>query len=228
VNKKEHKILNLPDEIDNKFLELHTHFHNIENNYHNVLFHTYYNSFINTYQIIFNQIENKLKDTLYIKEYKKLKNNYWEKEPLLKDINNQRNLIVHEKDLEINTFSYMCLIKNKKTYDIKIKLFLSNTFLDSDELIIKYLKIKYFYQIFMNDEDYYLTIYREIKTTKNECILEEVKKLLLLMGDFIHVVYGLIGFCNNKNKTNFTLECIHPINDIKYKFYDRNKLKVFI
>ena len=93
-----------------------------------------------------------------------------------------------------------------------------------ENLIIQNLKKKnIFYEMFMNNEDCYLAVYREWKINKNDCILEENRKSLLIMSNFIHEIFELTGHCINKENP-FTLECCPPINDIKYKIYDRNEL----
>ena len=223
MSKKEYQKL---DKLYDKFYELHTHLHNIEKNYHNsLIFRTHYNSFLSTYNSIIKQIDYSLQNSNYLNSYKSLKNSFL-KNFLIEKNKKRRDIINHKEELKLDSSSFMCLIKNKKTYDIKIKLFISNSLLDSDELIIKILQnIDFYYQIFMEDEDYYLCIYREWKIESN-CILTEVRELLSIMGSFIHDIYLLTNFCNNK--IIFTLDCIPLINSIKYKFYDRNELKKLI
>jgi len=212
--------------FEDKFFELHTHLHNIEIHYHDsLIFRTHYNSFLNTYKSIIKQIDFSLQNNKHFNDFKNLKNKYFENS-IIKETLKRRDIINHKKDLKLDSSSFMCLIKNKKTYDIKIKLFISKSLMDSDELIVKILQNNdFYYQIFMKDEDYYLAIYRDWKI-KNNCILNEIRELLSIMGNFIHDLYILLGFCNNK--INFVLDCLPLINNIKYKFYDRDKFKKFI
>jgi hypothetical protein len=207
-----------------KFFELHYWLHEIENNYHKAdQFRWLHNVFINTYQITFNHLSYVLKKTDYEKEYKEIKKNYFNKNNILKITTDLRDIIVHEEDLKLNSIASLCLIKDKKGND-KFRLpFSKNNYNNSDELIIEILKNKFYYNIFMNDEDYYLAVYREWKINKNNCILEENRKILMIMSNFIHDISILIKCCNNKENL-FHLKCCPPINDIKYKIYDRKNL----
>jgi hypothetical protein len=214
------------DKAYDKFYELHYWLHEIENNYHNAdQFRWLHNVFINTYQILLNQVCHALKDTSYKEKYTKIKEEHWSKENLFKRTTDQRNTIVHEEDLKLNSSAFLCLISNKKGCD-KFRLSISNNnSKDSDLLIIQTLKKKDypFYETFMNNEDYDLAVYREWKINQNDCILKENRELLLIMSNFIHDVFILTGHCINKENP-FHLECCPPINNIKYKIYDRNEL----
>jgi hypothetical protein len=208
-----------------KFYELHYWLHEIENNYHNAdQFRWLHNVFINTFQIMINQVRHALQDTFYKEKYAKIEEKHRSKENLFKRTNTQRNAIVHEEDLELNSSAFLCLISNKKGCD-KLSLLISNSnSKDSDLLIIQTLKKDCpFYETFMNDEDYYLAVYREWKINPNNCILKENRDRLLIMSNFIHDVFILTGHCSNKENP-FRLDCCHPINNIRYKIYDRNEL----
>jgi hypothetical protein len=213
------------EKIYDKFCELHHWLHEIENNYHNSdHFRWSHNVFINTFRIILYQIKYAFKDSSDKEKYTEIKIKHDIKENLFKKIIDQRNIMVHEEDLELNSITSLCLIRDKKGND-KFSMSISNdNTKDSDLLIIQNLKKKnIFYEMFMNNEDCYLAVYREWKINKNDCILEENRKSLLIMSNFIHEIFELTGHCINKENP-FTLECCPPINDIKYKIYDRNEL----
>ena len=214
------------DKAYDKFYELHYWLHEIENNYHNAdPFRWCHNVFISTYSIIFNQVWYALKDTSFKEKYTKIKKEHWSKENLFTRTKAQRNTINHKEDLKFNSSASLRLIRNKQSY-AKFSLLISNNDSeDSDLLIIQTLKQmdRPFYEIFMNNEDCYLAVYREWKINQNDCILDNNRKLLLILSNFMHDVFILTGHCINKENP-FRLDCCHPIDNIKYKIYDRNEL----